>query len=182
MKLVFISLLLFSAFNSNSQNGVFPTIEGKTLEDKSITFPQGAKGKVTLIAIAYSKKSDNDLKNWLQPVYNNFIAPPQSSFIPSQPYDVNIYFIALLKGIAKSAKGKIESNLNKNLDPGYFSHTVISTSEFKPLKEALKFDNKNLPYFFVLNPDGEIVYRTEGAYSNSKMQEIVDQVDKNSQR
>ena len=182
MKLISLSLLIFATTCCYSQNQTFPNIEGKTLEGQSISLPKGTNGKVTLVAIAYSKKSDDDLKDWLKPIYNNFINPPKSSFIPIQPYDVNIYFIALLKGIAKTAKGKIQSNLNKNLDPVYYSHTIISTSEFKPLKKALQFSKKNLPYFFVLNPNGEIVYRTEGAYSNSKMQEIVDQVDKHSGR
>ena len=68
------------------------------------------------------------------------------------PYDVNIFFIALLKGIAKTAKGKIESNLNKNLDPSYYSHTVISKSEFKPPRDALRFGKKHMPYFFVVDP------------------------------
>ncbi|MDA0196575.1 MAG: hypothetical protein O2887_16220 [Bacteroidetes bacterium] len=182
MKFILLCFLTFITLYSYSQNQIFPNIEGNTLEDKPIEFPADAKGKVTLIAIAYSKKSDDYLKDWLVPVYRNFINPPQSSFIPIMPYDVNIFFIALLKGIAKTAKGKIESNLNKNLDPEYYSHTVISKSEFKPIRDALRFGKKDLPYFFVVDPQGAIVYQTEGAYSNSKMQEIVDQVDKHSKR
>ncbi len=161
---------------------VFPYIMGETLEDNSITIPSDTKGKVTLVALAYSAKSDKYLKDWLEPIYRNFINPPSSTFMPSVPYDVNIYFIALLKGLAKSAKGKVESSLNKNLDPGYYKHTLISTDDFKPLKSALSLGRKDNPYFFVLDKEGKILYSTEGVYTKYKMQEIVDQVDKHSGR
>lgn len=178
-----IFILTICTLNIKAQNGnEFPYIMGKTLEGKSLTIPSDTKGKVTLVALAYSKKSDKYLKDWLEPIYRNFINPPSSTFMPSIPYDVNIYFIALLKGIAKTAKGKVESSLNKNLDPEYHDHTLISTDAFKPLKSALSLGRKDNPYFFVLDNEGKILYRTEGLYTKYKMQEIVDQVDKHSGR
>lgn len=182
MKYVFLTLIPFLFLTNASAQKGFPTISGKTLEDQSISIPTDTKGKVTLIALAYSAKSDKYLKDWLEPIYRNFINPPSSTFMPSIPYDVNIYFIALLKGLAKTAKGKIESNLNKNMDPEYYEHTLISTNEFKPLKSALSLGKKHNPYFYVLNDKGEILYSTEGVYTKYKMQEIVDQVDKHSGR
>jgi len=160
----------------------FPNLSGQTLVDKSLTIPIDTKGKVTLIALAYSPKSDKYLKDWLEPIYRNFINPPSSTFMPSIPYDVNIYFVALLKGLAKTAKGKVQSNLNKNLDPDYHKHTLISKEDFKPLKKALGFGRKDNPYFYVLDADGKILYNTEGVYTRYKMQEIVNQVDKHSNR
>jgi len=76
MKSIHLSFLIFVASYSYSQNQIFPTIEGTTLEDNQIEFPADAQGKVTLIAIAYSNKSDDYLKDWLVPVYNDFINPP----------------------------------------------------------------------------------------------------------
>ncbi|MEQ9426473.1 MAG: hypothetical protein RJQ09_18770 [Cyclobacteriaceae bacterium] len=175
----------FLVFGSTSialgQVADFPTISGQNLVDQEVTLPT-SNDKVTLIALAYSKKSDEYLKDWLQPVYQNFINPPKSSFIPMEPYDVNIYFVALLKGIAKTAKGKVESGLNKNLDPEYHPYTLISTDDFKPLKDALKFGRKDYPYFFVVDKAGKIVYRTEGIYTTAKMQEIVNKVDEHSMK
>ncbi len=178
-----ISLVIICSLQLKAQNGTeFPSVMGKTLKEKSLIIPSDTKGKVTLIALAYSAKSDKYLKDWLEPLYRNFINPPSSTFMPSIPYDVNIYFIALLKGIAKTAKGKVASNLNKNLDPEYHEHTLISTDDFKPLKSALGLGRKDNPYFFVLDAEGKILYKTEGVYTKYKMQEIVDQVDKHSGR
>ncbi len=184
MKSALLALIvLLGTLNLMAQNGKeFTNIRGETLEGKSLTLPSDTKGKVTLVALAYSAKSDKYLKDWLEPIYRNFINPPSSTFMPSIPYDVNIYFIALLKGLAKSAKGKVESSLNKNLDPDYYKHTLISTDDFKPLKSALDLGKKDNPYFFVLDKDGKILYSTEGVYAKYKMQEIVDQVDKHSGR
>ena len=178
----FTLLLLFTCVIVSGQTKEFPYVMGMTLEDQSLIIPSDTKGKVTLIALAYSAKSDKYLKDWLEPIYRNFINPPASTFMPSIPYDVNIHFIALLKGIAKTAKGKVESNLNKNMDPAYHKHVLISTDDFKPLKDALNLGRKDNHYFYVLDRDGKILYNTEGVYTKYKMQEIVDQVDKHSGR
>ena len=44
--------------------------------------------------------------------------------------------------------------------------------ELKPYKEALDFERRDIPYFFVLDPNGKILYATSGAYSESKMDEV----------
>ena len=44
-------------------------------------------------------------------------------------------------------------------------------------KAALNFDGKDVPYFYVLDPDGYIVYATSGRYTEGKMQEIIDVLD-----
>ena len=183
MKYISCILLLLCFGYTKAQTGNnFPYLTGKTLDEKSLILPNDIKGRVSLIALAYSSKSDKYLRDWLEPVYRQFINPPASTFIPSIPYDVNIYFVALLKGLAKTAKGKVESSLNKNLDPEYYKHTLISTDSFKPLKAELKLGKKDYPYFFILDDQGKIIYTTQGLYTRYKMQEIVDLVDKYSGR
>ncbi len=173
MKNINVILLVLLPFLVFSQKGKqFPDLEGETLEEKSVFLPKDTKGKVTLVGVAYSKKSDKLLKAWFEPTYTTFIEPPKSDFIPSFEHDVNIYFVGLLKGLAKAASGKIETVMNKKLDKKLHKYTVISKVKIKPYKQALKLGKKDLPYFFVLDPEGKIVYNTEGAYTSRKLQEI----------
>jgi hypothetical protein len=44
--------------------------------------------------------------------------------------------------------------------------------ELKPYKEALDFEKKDIPYFFVLDKTGKIVYATSGKYTTAKMDQI----------
>ena len=49
--------------------------------------------------------------------------------------------------------------------------------ELKTYKAALDFEKKDIPYFFVLDPDGKIVYATSGKYSSAKMEAIEENIE-----
>ena len=50
---------------------MFPAMEVETVEDKKVNLPQDAKGKYTLLGLAYSKKSEDELNSWVQLVSKN---------------------------------------------------------------------------------------------------------------
>jgi hypothetical protein len=47
----------------------------------------------------------------------------------------------------------------------------------KTYKEALDFEKKDIPYFFVVDPEGKIVYATSGKYSEAKMAAIEENIE-----
>ena len=67
---------------------------------------------------------------------------------------------------------KIKKTIDNRLEP----YILFYKGNLKDYEEALGFDGKDVPYFFLLNEDGEITYTTYGRYSDKKMQEIIDQV------
>ncbi|WP_020533707.1 hypothetical protein [Flexithrix dorotheae] len=170
--------IIFLSFQSFAQRGkVFPQITGETLSDKSMTLPSDTRGKYTLVGMAYSKKSDNLLKQWFSPLHQTFIDPPKNDLFPDDDgYDVNMYFVALLKGIYKTANGTITKKMKAGIQPKFHDNTMIYQGSIKEYKKQLKLGEKDLPYFFVLDKNGNIVYHTSGAYSDKKLYEIMSAV------
>jgi hypothetical protein len=166
-----VSQLSFSQVGQN-----FPDLIGKTLKDATVTLPTDTKGKMTLIGIAYSQKSQADLQTWFQPVYTNFIEESKGSLFPTESYDINIYFVPMTAGINIGA-GKIKDYLNKELDPELQKYVLLYEGEIKGYKEKLSLGAKDLPYFFLLDEQGKIVYQTSGSYSESKMDQILKKLD-----
>jgi hypothetical protein len=177
-KLLVLCLCVLTLPSLGQKGKMFPEISGTVLDDREVTLPRDTKGRVTLVGIAFSKKSDKLLKEWLNPVYTTFVEPPSVDFLPPDPYDINIYFIGLLKGLAKAANEKVELEMTENIDPKLHQYTMVSTSAFKPIKKELKLGKKDLPYFFILDDSGNILYHTEGQYTERKMKEIKALVDK----
>ena len=65
--------LLCLSVNAFGQKGKkFPLIHGSTLNDKSISVPFN-NGKYTVVAIAYHRDAEDDLKKWLNPLFQAFI-------------------------------------------------------------------------------------------------------------
>ncbi len=171
MRLFLIPAFLLTVAFCSAQD-FFPSFEAKSLEDKAVKVPEDLKGKISLLGFAYSKKADEDLRAWFQPAYTRFINPPQSGLIPSDPFEGNIYFIPMLQGIAKKVSGKIEKEMKEGIDPSLHPHIALFSGEVKDIRSQLKMDEPSEPYFFVIDENGKILYRTQGAYTDDKMDEI----------
>jgi hypothetical protein len=172
---VFFIVLLFSSFSqTHAQVGkLFPEMEGETLDDKVISIPHDTKGKFTLVGLASSKKSEDDLKTWFTPAFQTFIAKPQkNALFPTETYDVNVFFIPMFTGVNKAATGAAKKKMKEGLDRRLFPNVMVYKGEMKTYKSQLDLDDKDIPYFFVLDKEGKIVYATSGKYTDKKMREI----------
>jgi hypothetical protein len=150
---------------------MFPDMEAETVEDKKIMLPNDVKGKYTLLGLAYSKKSEDDLNSWFQPVFEKYIQKT-TGLMSGFGYDVNVYFVPMFTGINAAATGTAKRKALKNIDPQLLPYVLFYRGELKTYKQSLEFDKKDVPYFFVLDPTGKIVHAAVGKYSEDKMEEI----------
>lgn len=155
----------------------FPQMEVTNLNNEVVNIPRDTNGKYTLIGMAYSKKSEDELITWFNPVYQNFIHESSEPSLFDADYDVNIYFIAMFTGVNKAALGSVKKKMKESADPQLEPHLLFYKGEVKTFKETLKFDRKDTPYFFVLDKSGKIVYSTSGSFERGKMDEIIELLD-----
>lgn len=174
--LIVMAMALSFATHAQVIGKTFPDMEAETVEDKKIILPQSTKGKYTLLGLAYSKKSEEDLNSWFQPVFEKFIQKT-SGLLAGFSYDVNVYFVPMFTGINAAATGTAKRKAIKNIDPQLLPYVLFYKGELKSYKESLEFDKKDVPYFYVLDPTGKIVYATMGKYSDAKMGEIEDVIE-----
>jgi hypothetical protein len=168
-----IILWLCLSLQTNAQviGKIFPDMQAETVEDKKMMLPAETKGKYSLIGLAYSKKSEDELNSWFQPVFEKFIQKT-NGLMSGFGYDVNVYFVPMFTGINAAATGTAKRKAIKNVDPQLLPYILFYKGDLKPYKEALDFERKDIPYFFVLDPDGKIVYATSGKYTEAKMQQV----------
>lgn len=177
MKNLAATLLILCSFLSFSQMGDrFPDMEAESLTNKNVNIPSDLSDKYTLIGLAYSKKSEEYLKSWFEPVYNQFIYKPTTPSVFNITFDVNCYFIPMFTGAKRPAYQKVMTKLKKTIDKRLQPNVLFYKGQLNEYKEALNFEGNDIPYFFVLNPAGEIIYATSGRYTKAKMQEITDKV------
>jgi hypothetical protein len=174
-KIFAVCLLVLAGLTALAQKELlgkpFPDISGETLTDKQITIPSNTTGKFTLIGMAYSKDAEQDLKTWLNPVYNKFIA---KTGLFDMDLDVNLYFIPMFTGVHVPVAGQAKKKLKEETDKAFYPHVLFYKGELKTYKESLGFDKKDTGYFFVLDKAGKIVYATSGRFSQKKMDEVED--------
>lgn len=173
MKQLFFLLICLASFNLSAQvvGKAFPDMEAETIEDKKVKLPQDTKGKYTLLGLAYSKKSEDELNTWFSPVFNKFIQKTEG-MMAGLGYDVNVYFIPMFTGVNAAATGTAKKKALKNTDPLLLPYILFYKGELKKYKDALDFEKKDIPYFFVLDANGKILYATSGAFNEDKMDAI----------
>ena len=154
----------------------FPAMTAETVDDKKVELPESVRGKYTLIGLAYSKKSEAELNSWFQPVFGKFIQKSTGLF-SGFAYDVNVYFIPMFTGVNAAATGTAKRKAAKSIDPQLLPYVLFYRGELKTYKESLDFEKKDIPYFFVLDPQGIIVYATSGKYSEDKMEAIEEKIE-----
>ena len=174
MKRLILSIFALVSFHWSTAQVVgkmFPAMDTQTVDDKKVRLPDDVKGKYTLLGLAYSKKSEDELNTWFEPVFSKFVQKT-SGLMAGMGYDVNVYFVPMFTGINAAATGTAKRKALKSTDPQLLPLILFYRGELKPYKDALDFDRRDTPYFFVLDPTGKIVYATSGAYSDEKMDQV----------
>ena len=156
----------------------FPLLKAETVDSKVVNLPKDTQDKYTLLGLAYSKKSEKDLMTWFSPIYQKFVYKSKKpSVFSSFAHDVNVFFVPMFTGVKAAATGAAKKQAMKNLDPKLLPHVLFYKGVLKEYKEKLGFDKKDVPYFFVVDKSGKIVYSTSGAFTPSKMDKIEEAVD-----
>lgn len=83
----------------------------------------------------------------------------------------------MFTGVNAAATGTAKKKAIKNVDPQLLPYILFYKGELKTYKEALDFERKDIPYFFVLDPEGKIVYATSGKYTEEKLDEVEEKIE-----
>ena len=173
LAIIFISLVSFK-----NETKIFPQMKGELVSGKTLSLPNDVKGKFTLVSLAYSKKAEEDLDTWQKPLYNKFmVKPKQGGLFSFASYDINMIFVPMFTGIKQKAQGAAKKKLKEGLDKSYYDHVMVFKGKLSDYQDKLGLKDKTVPYFFVLDKEGKIVYTTSGAYSEDKMDDIEDKIE-----
>ncbi|MDQ3101680.1 MAG: thioredoxin family protein [Bacteroidota bacterium] len=149
----------------------FPNVTGETASGEIITLPKSDASKFTIVGLAYSSKASAMLDEWLEPAYLRFVA---KHGLFAGEYDADIYFVPVFVGLNKTAYEPTIRKFKKTATPEIVDHVLFSKDDLDPLREQLGMDKEEIPHFFVLDSGGKILYRTEGAYTDEKLEAIED--------
>jgi hypothetical protein len=169
-----ISALLL-ALNLQAQKGkMFPTIIGKSLTEQSMSLPI-KNAKFTIVAIAFNKAAEDELKKWLNPLYDTFMNKDKgkNNMSMAETHDVNFFFIPLIGGL------KMVANKFKETTDKAFWPYVMDTDKWdiKVQQKLLDVEDNKIPFVFVLDKDGKVVEFQSGKFAEDKVDVLEEAVD-----
>lgn len=168
-------IILFISGALTAQKGQqFPTVNGTCLNDKAMSLPI-KNGKETIVAIAFHRGAEDELKKWLNPLYYTFMKKPdkkENKFDMAEVYDVNFVFIPMISGFKKIADD-FKAGTQKEFWP-YILDT--EKTDVKGMQKQLGLKDNKIPYFFVLDKNGKIIEMESGDYSEAKVDALEEAV------
>ena len=170
MKIIISISALLLILNIKAQKGkTFPTIIGKSLTDQSMSLPM-KNGKSSIVAIAFNKDAEDELKKWLNPLYDVFMNKEKgkNSMNMSEAHDVNFFFIPIIGGL------KMVSNKFKESTDKAFWPYIMDTDKWdiKVQQKLLDVENNKVPYIFVLDKEGKVVEFESGKFNEEKIDKL----------
>lgn len=151
-----------------------PFISGVTANDQPVRLPDAVKGKYAVLCFASSKDAQKDLETWMEPVYNHYIA---KTGIMDDAFDVEVYFIPVFKGANAAMMESLKRRFRETAQQDLWPHVLFSKQDMKGILQDLKISDERVPYFFLLDKEGKIAYRTSGAYSEEKFDQLDDKIE-----
>ncbi len=151
-----------------------PSFSGETTGNKTVNIPTDTKGNYTFICFATSTKAQQDLEGWLEPVYNKFIA---KTGLMDEFYNVNVFFIPVFRGADAAMIETMKRRFNTTAQEDIKEHVLFCKGELPEVTAALNIRDDHIPYFFLLDTAGNIVYRTSGVFSEEKFDALDDMIE-----
>lgn len=175
MKQLLTIIALFLSLTFLAQiKGTFPSLVGHTLDGNAVAVPLVGTKKFTVIGICYKRSAEDDLKTWIQPMYDVFVAKANGTdyFDVGSYYDVNYFFIPLISGFKKAA-----ADFKASTQPDLWKNVIDCDTDIALLKVKMKPADEGIPYFYVIDTAGKIIEIVSGKYTDSKMEKIQDAID-----
>lgn len=152
----------------------FPDIEVFDLDENLISIPEDSKGKFTLVGVAFSEDAQDDLYTWSDPVFQRFM---NDDNLNSMVYDPNVYLILMFGGVNAVVYNKAKERITNDTDETLKDNVVLYKGNMKDYRKALKMKDRKLPYFFVLDRNGEIIYEAKGRYNSAILEKVAELIE-----
>lgn len=171
---IIVWAILLMVTGVKAQKGkAFPNINGVSLNEKSMSLPI-KNGKETIVAIAFHRGAEEELKKWLNPLYYTFIKKPAGSnkLDMAEIYDVNFVFIPMISGFKK-----IADDFKKGTEKEFWPYIMdTEKTDIKDVQKQLGVTDNKIPYFFVVDKNGKVLEMVSGDFKEEKVDQLEDAV------
>jgi len=142
----------------------FAQISSETLAGTTIVLPDDARGKITLITIAFKHGTQEQLDSWLTPFSEAF--GTRSGF--------TFYEIPMLTADVKPFAFRIDAGMRSGIPEEKHKNVMTYYGDYTEYKRLLHIDDDTLGYAFLLDQEGIIRWHGEGFATRDMARKMID--------
>ena len=146
---------------------LFPAVTAKNLEGTMATVPDDARGKVTLVAVAFLQQNQGQLDSWLNPFVETF----------GSRDDVTFYEIPMISSGYIFMKPMIDMGMRGGLPQFKHKHVVTMYGDVRRYTDILGIDPR-YGHAFLLDREGAVRWQGRGYATPEALRDLVDTAEK----
>mgnify|MGYP001446680785 CR=1 FL=1 len=170
---VFVFFVLLSGnffsnqFIKNVEGKSFKEQSGITLDNQRVMLPDYFNQRMTLVAYGFSRKSSADFESVLNPFKLRYKNVDEVFYME----------IPMIGPSFKLARKFIEKGMRKSIDKQHHAHLMTYFKSTKPFKDYYGVLDKNRGYFFLVDPNGIILWQLAGSATPDNLTSLFDLID-----
>jgi hypothetical protein len=141
----------------------FPEVKDDSLANTPVTLPDAAKGKVTLITVAFLRESQSQLDSWLDPFFEKYGSNPKFTF----------YEVPMLSRGYKFMRFMIDGGMRAGIPQAKHKNVVTMYGDIEKYMKELNLDLR-YGYAFLLDREGVIRWQGQGFATPETSKELFD--------
>lgn len=142
----------------------FPKVTAKSLAGNTLTLPEAAEGKVTLICIAFVRNAQSMIDSWLGPFEQIFGQDPEVTAYELPMAGPNWQFLSWL----------IDSGMRDGIPVEKHDHVLTIYEDYSEYQELLDMENTELAYIFLLDKKGIVRWKGQGHAAPEALMELIE--------
>lgn len=140
----------------------FPGITAQSLAGNTVTLPDDAMGKVTLIAIAFERNAQAMIDSWINKVESEF-----------EDEKIWIFEIPMIDSpIWRPMRAIIDSGMRGGIPRHKHGHVITYYGDSTTFRTMLGMEDRSLAYLFLLDDKGIIRWEGEGFASGDDINHL----------
>lgn len=150
------------ALQADSEEGIagnFPPVSGFNLLGDQFHLPGDFTDSYNIVLLVYTQNQQNDVYPWIP------LLEQLSTDLP----DVNYYELPTLPEFNAAARAQLDQWMIAGIpDEATRNRTITLYLDVASFNQAVDVDDTNVIQIMIVTPNGEILWREEGAFSEAK--------------
>jgi hypothetical protein len=152
------------ASTESRRMGHFPTLTASNLEKRSFNLPTDFEGDNNLLLVAFEREQQKDVDTWLREMKRFENLNQGLGRLNFQYYE-----LPTIERPMALTRWFIDSGMRRGIpDRNARERTITLYLDKKPFCEALLIDDQKTIYEFLVNRNGDVLWRSQGIFDEAK--------------
>ena len=137
----------------------FPQLIASNFEKRTFTLPDDFEGSRNLLLVAFQREQQKQIDTWLREMRQFEEVDPEFRY----------YELPTIQSPNRLVRWFIDTGMRRGIpDQKARSRTITLYIDKKPFLKSLGITDENRIYCFLVNRSGQVLWRTEGEFDDSK--------------